>query len=155
MSFSFSLASFFSFLEALFLRLILLTRTLAAVMNLISLDTFLDHLDRYRARQRVRRCGVLVLQTLVNLEEMRDLVAVMRRQLVDIMIIVPVRILERNGDDLIVDLIIINHADHADRIAVHLDHRVKRFTAQHEHIQWIAVARISARNKAVICRIMR
>ena len=143
------------FLEALFLRLILLTRTLAAVMNLISLDTVLEHLDRYRARQRVRRCGVLVLQTLVNLEEMRDLVAVMRRQLVDIMIIVPVRILERNGDDLIVDLIIINHADHADRIAVHLDHRVKRFTAQHEHIQRIAVTRISARNKAVIGRIMR
>ena len=64
-------------------------------MNFISLDTFLDHLDRYRARQRVRRCGVLVLQTLVNLEEMRDLVTVMRRQLVDIVIIVPVRILER------------------------------------------------------------
>ena len=96
MSFSFSLASFFFFLETLFLRLILLTRTLAAVMNLISLDTVLDHLDRYRARQRVRRCSVLVLQTLVNLEEMRDLVAMMRRQLVDIMIIVPVRVLERN-----------------------------------------------------------
>ena len=33
------------FLEALFLRLVFLARTLAAVMNLISLDTVLDHLD--------------------------------------------------------------------------------------------------------------
>ena len=44
------------FLEALFLRLILLTRTLAAVMNLISLDTVLDHLDCHCFFLCFRRC---------------------------------------------------------------------------------------------------
>ena len=45
------------FLEALFLRLILLTRTLAAVMNLISLDTFLITLT---ATERVSASDVAV-----------------------------------------------------------------------------------------------
>lgn len=38
------------FLETFFLRLVFLARTLAAVMNLISLDTVLDHLDCHRTR---------------------------------------------------------------------------------------------------------
>ena len=124
-------------------------------MDLVPLDAVLDDLDRHRARQRVRSRSILVLQALINLEEMHDLVAVVRRNLVNIVVIIPVRILERDSDDFIVNLIVVNHSDNADRIAVHLDHRVKRFTAQHKHIQRIAVVRIGARDKAVIGRIMR
>ena len=79
----------------------------------------------------------------------------MRRQLIHVVIEVPCRLFKRNRNDLVVDLVLVDHTHHADRIAVHLNQRIERLGAQHKHIQRIAVIRIGARNEAIIGRIMR
>ena len=127
----------------------------AAEMNFVLLDAAADDLLRLLAAECVRGRGVLVLERFVDLEKVRNLAGTVRRNLAYVLVKVPGRVLEGNGDDLVVDRVAVDHAHRADGVAVHLHHRVERFRAKDQNVERIAVIGISTRNKAVIRRIMR
>src|SRR2546423_11276642 len=80
-----------------------------------------------------------VLEVLVDLEEVLDLVAELRRDVVDIGDRAPRRIVERHAEHLLVGPLLVRHVKDTDR--AHSDPAAgeRRLADEHESIEWIAV----------------
>ena len=85
---------------------------------------------------------------------MNHLVKHVFRQLGNIRIAVISRIADRNRDDFIVGRAVVEHRNNPNRIALHKRHRLDLLGAEYQHIQRVVVERVSARNKAVIRRVV-
>src|SRR6185437_17132293 len=57
-----------------------------------------------------------VLELLVDREELLDLLAQQQRQVLELFVMVPVGVLQRDADHLVVDALLVAHAEHADRL---------------------------------------
>ena len=99
--------------------------------------------------------GGFLLQLLVDGEEMHHFLDDMRRKIRDIVIAVVIRIIERDRNDLVVPVTLIEHTNDADRITANQRHGKERLGAEHQHIQRVIVVRIGTRDQPVIRGIMR
>ena len=93
------------------------------------------------------------LERLVDLEEVLDLGAQLRCQVVDVVGVLPARLLGRNADELGVLAGFVAHVQHTERPGLDPDTRVHGVLEQHQRIQWIAVAAERLGDEAVVSRV--
>src|SRR3954470_23575177 len=104
-----------------------------------------DLLQRVRARVPAVDLHLLLLEVLVDREEVRDLLAELLREVVELLVRVPARILDRDAEHLVVDALVVLHAEQSDRLDVdhaagerrlrHADDRVERVAVQAERLR--------------------
>ena len=64
------------------------------------------------------------------------------------------RVVHGDGDDLVVDPLVVAHEEPADRPSPHDRERHDRLLHEDEHVQRVAVARVRLRDEAVVGRVM-
>ena len=95
----------------------------------------------------------LVLEHLVVLEEALELAREVARKLRDVAELRIGRIIDMDGDDLVVGHPIIEHAHQADGARAHHGERYHRLVAEHQHVERIAVLAVGARHESVVRRV--
>src|SRR3954451_22031985 len=110
----------------------------------------LDLLERVFARVPAVDRHLLLLEVLVDREEVLDLVAQLLRQVVERLERVPRRILERHAQHLVVDALVVLHAEERDRLD--LDHAARERRLRHadHRVERVAVSGPRLRDEAVV-----
>ena len=121
-------------------------------VGILALD---DDIHRRLTAQHVADHGLLALQALIDPEEVLDLAGDVVGQLGNVLIGVVGRVLEGNGDDLLVERAAVLHRDDADEVALNEAQRTDALRAEHQHIQRVAVVRPGAGDEAVVGGIVR
>src|SRR5262245_42593967 len=96
----------------------------------------------------------LVVERLVGLEEPPDLAEHVRRQLRAVAVVGERRVVDADGDDLVVGALVVAHAHHADRARLDDRQREHRLLAQDQRVERVAVAAVAARNESVVGRVV-
>ena len=99
--------------------------------------------------------GLLAFELFVNPEKVRHFFHNMRRQFLDFLVSVPSGIFERNRDDFVIHLAAVLHHHNAYRIAPYQRKRDDRLRTKHEYVERVVVLAVSARDKTVVCGIVR
>ncbi len=107
----------------------------------------------FRAGRLIDR-GLFSFQLLIDGEEMAHLLENMLGKLINVLIHIIHRVVERDRDDLFIVFAIVDHRDHTDRIAANQAQRNQRFRTEHQHIQRVTVVPIGAGNEPVVRRIV-
>ena len=94
--------------------------------------------------------GILVFKALIYREEMPHFLKNVRRELVNIGILIIIRVVIRDGDDLFIVTTVVDHRDHTDRERAAQGQRLQRLGAKQQHIQRVVIIAVGARNKAVV-----
>ena len=113
-------------------------------------QTLLDDLLRILRAPHLVHHGLLLLQIFVDGEEVGHFREDVGGQLADIVVAVVGGILEGDGDDLFIQLALIQHGNDADGIAAHQTQGLDHLAAKHQHVQRVVVVRIGAGNQAVV-----
>lgn len=79
----------------------------------------------------------------------------MRRQFLDFLVSVPSGIFERNRNDFVIHLAAVLHHHNAYRIAPYQRKRDDGLGTKHEYVERVVVLAVSARDKTVVCGIVR
>ena len=87
------------------------------------------------------------------LEEVLDLFALVLRDVVDVLDVVPARVLRGDRDDLGVAAAVIRHVEHADDAHAHADAGEQRVLAEHQHVDRVAVEAEGVLEVAVVRRV--
>ena len=124
------------------------------VLN-IGIYAGLHNFFRHGAGLNFRNGGIgFVLERFIHLKEVLDFFKPVRGQFVYIVIETVIRVVYGHGDYLFVSHAAVFHNQHADGNALNYCHRSYDFTAKYQHIQRVAVCRVSAGDKAVVCGIV-
>src|SRR4051812_40976299 len=75
-----------------------------------------DLVERVLAGVPAVDLDLLLLEVLVDAEEVRDLVAHLLGEILELLERVPVRVAQRYGEDLVVDALVVAHAKQRDRL---------------------------------------
>ena len=119
------------------------------------LDTVLYNVYGFTSSGYLVHCCFLVLKVLINAEEVAHLIKDMTWKLGYILVHIVVRIAVRNSDYLLVRAFAIYHRYNAYRISSYEREWFKRLSAYKQNVERITVITVGARNKSVICGIMR
>ena len=100
-------------------------------------------------------CCVLVFKVLVNREEVAHFIENMLWELVYVLVVIVGGIAERNRNYFLVVTSAVHHRNNAYRICAYKRQRLKSLRAKQKHVKRVAVIAVGARDKTVICRIVR
>ena len=129
-------------------------RQLAAAQLAIEVQRLADDADRVGHAQQILDDDLLVLEHLVVLEEPANLQEHVRRQLALVDVVRKGWIAHADGDDFVVDPLLVAHAHDAD--GARLDDRqgLHGFLGQHQRVERIPVVAERARDETVVGRIV-
>ena len=106
-----------------------------------------------RARTPPADVDLLALEVLVDREELLDLLAQQHRQVLELFVPVPVRIVQGNADDLVIDALLVAHLEHPHGLDRDQTPRERRLVQADECVEGIAVLAQRATQVAVVGRI--
>ena len=122
---------------------------------LVAVDRRLDDLERLVSAVNLEHLHRLAFKLFVYAEEVLDLRDDVRRQIGDVLITVPGRLLERHRNHLDVLRSVVDHRDVPYRITTHQRHTADRLAAQYQYVERISVVRVRARDETVVRGIVR
>src|ERR1700738_3748037 len=121
---------------------------------LIARDRFADHASGHFTFLPSDNLHAPSLEILVDMEEMLHFPQIMLRKIGNVEILVVIRIVAGDGDDLVVRLPAIEHLEHSQRPAIDLTTRKRRLIDADENVERIAVLVQGARNESVVAGIV-
>jgi hypothetical protein len=123
---------------------------LAAPELAVQIERLTDDGQRLGRAQDVLDHDRLVLEDLVVLKEALDLAGHVGGQLLVIGVVAEGRVADADGDDLVVDPLVVAHSHQADGARLDDGQRVDGILAEHQRVQRIAVIAEAARDEAVV-----
>src|SRR6478672_4653938 len=116
----------------------------------IHAEHVLDDPDRVGRAHEVLDDNLLVLERLVVLEEAPDLAQQVARELPVLGVFAEGGIFHADGDDLVVEALLVAHPHDADRPGLHQRQWCDRFLPEHQDVEWVAVFAVGSRNESVV-----
>src|SRR5688500_10138678 len=113
-----------------------------------------DHAHRLNALLPAHGLYAASLEVLVDVEEVLHFLEVVLRDVGDVEVLRVVRIVTRNGEDLVVRLAAVEHHQHADRPYIDLAPGKGRLVHEHEDVARVAILVQRSRDEAVITGIV-
>src|SRR4051794_2701203 len=98
-----------------------------------------DLVERVLAGVPAVDLDALLLEVLVDAEEVRDLVAQLLGEVLELLERVPVRVAQRHGEDLVVDALVVAHAKQGDRLDDDPAARERRLAHADHDVEGVAV----------------
>ncbi len=121
---------------------------------LVALYRLVDHPSRDLALLPAHDLHPTAFEVLVDMEEVLHFPQIMLRNVGDVEVLVVIRVVSWDCQDLVVGFPTIEHPQHPQWPAVDLASGKRRLVQVDEHIEWIAILVQGARNETIVTRIV-
>src|SRR3954469_24118825 len=121
---------------------------------LVARDRFIDDARRNLALLPAHNLDSPTLEILVDMEEMLHFLQIMLGKVGDVEILVVIRIVARDRQNLVVGLAAIQHLENTDGPAVDLAARKRRLVDVNEDVEWVSIEVQRTGDETIVSRIM-
>ena len=135
-------------------RLLICKQLFAKAFNIV-VYRILDDVDSFLSRTNLIDVGFLALEVFIDGEEVAHFLENMRGKVLYVLVMIVVRVVEGNGDDLLIVSAVIHHRDNSDGVGANKGHGFNILGTYQQHVERVAVITVGAGDESVVCWIVR